>query len=62
MVALAPAIFGGINGAESNASDISKGKKLMKIAVLMFLAIYLLLFALVVITIKDVVNTLRGEK
>lgn len=62
MIALGLAIFGGINETSSKASDISQGKTLMKVAVLMFLAIYLLLFALVVITMKDVGNAPRGEK
>ncbi|KAF8862965.1 hypothetical protein BDZ45DRAFT_670611 [Acephala macrosclerotiorum] len=62
MIALALAIVGGTDEADSDASDISNGKKYMKIAILMFGAIYLLLCALTVITMKDVGNAPRGEK
>ncbi|KUJ18921.1 uncharacterized protein LY89DRAFT_582774 [Mollisia scopiformis] len=62
MIALALAIIGGTDEADSDASDISNGKKYMKIAVIMFFCIYLLLCALTVITMTDVGNAPRGEK
>lgn len=62
MIALALAIIGGIDEADADASDISDGKKYMKIAVLLFTAIYILLSTLTIITMKDVGNAPRGEK
>ncbi|KAE8441871.1 hypothetical protein EG329_004226 [Mollisiaceae sp. DMI_Dod_QoI] len=62
MIALALAIVGGTDEADSDASDISNGKKYTKIAVILFLAIYLLLCALTIITMKDVGNAPRGDK
>lgn len=62
MIALILCVVGGLDEADSDASDISEGKKLTKIGVAIFLVVYLLLFALVVITMKDVGNAPRGEK
>jgi hypothetical protein len=63
MIALILCIVGGIDEADTGKpSDISTGKKYTKIGVIMFLIIYLLLSALVVITMKDVGNAPRGEK
>ncbi|KAE9378592.1 hypothetical protein N431DRAFT_525255 [Stipitochalara longipes BDJ] len=73
MIALALAIFGATKEANLNVSDISNGKKLMKAAIIMFLTlgpfsvsrdcmIYIIIFALVVITIKDIGNAPRAEK
>lgn len=62
MIALILCIVGGTDEASSTASDISEGKKLTKIGIIIFLIIYLVLFALVVITMKDVGNAPRGEK
>jgi hypothetical protein len=62
MIALALAIIGGTDEADTDASDISNGKKYLKIAILLFLAIYLLLCTLTIITMKDVGNAPRGEK
>lgn len=61
-IALALAIIGGIDEADTDASDISTGKKYLKIAITMFVAIYILLSVLTVITMKDVGNAPRGEK
>jgi len=62
MIALILCIVGGLDQADSDASDIANGKKLTKIGIIMFLVIYLLLFSLVVITMKDIGNAMRGEK
>lgn len=62
LIALALAIVGGTDEADTDASDISNGKKYLKIAVIIFLAIYLLLCALTIITMKDIGNAARGEK
>lgn len=63
MIALILCIVGGIDEADTTShSDVSTGKKYTKIGVVMFLIIYLLLSALVVITMKDVGNAPRGEK
>ncbi|CZR55858.1 uncharacterized protein PAC_05746 [Phialocephala subalpina] len=62
MIALALCIVGGTDEADTDASDISNGKKYMKIGILIFGAIYLLLCALVIITMKDVGNAMHGEK
>jgi hypothetical protein len=61
-IALALCVVGGIDEANSSASEISEGEKLTKIGVIIFFLIYILLFSLVVITIKDVGNAPRGEK
>ena len=63
MIALILCIVGGTDEADTtNNSDISTGKKYTKIGIVIFLIIYLLLSALVVITMKDVGNAPRGEK
>jgi hypothetical protein len=62
MIALGLAIFGATDEASPNTSDIQKGKTIMKSAIIIFLMIYLLVFALVVITMKDVGTAPRGEK
>jgi amino acid transporter len=62
MIALGLAIFGATDEASSKASDIPKGKNLMKAAIIMFVMIYLLVFALVIITMKDFRNAPRGEQ
>jgi hypothetical protein len=63
MIALILCIVGGIDKADTNSlSDVSTGKKYTKIGVVLFLIIYLLLSALVTITMKDFGNAPRGEK
>jgi di/tricarboxylate transporter len=62
MIALSLAIFGATDEASSKASDIPKGKSLMKVAIIMFVMIYLLVFTLVIITMKDFRNAPRGEQ
>ena len=63
MIALILCIVGGIDEADtSKPSDVSMGKKDIKIGVIIFLIVYLLLSALVIITMKDVGNAPRGEK
>jgi hypothetical protein len=62
MIALGLAIFGATDEASSKASDIPKGKNLMKAAIIMFIMIYLLVFVLVIITMKDFRNAPRGEQ
>ena len=62
MIALGLAIFGATDEASSKASDIPKGKNFMKAAIIMFVMIYLLVFALVIITMKDFRNAPRGEQ
>jgi hypothetical protein len=61
-IALIFCVVGGIDESNSSASEISEGKKFTKIGVMIFFLIYILLFSLVVITIKDVGNAPRGEK
>lgn len=62
VVALGLAIIGGVDESHTSAHDISNGKRFVKIAVIIFLGIYFALFALTVITIKDVGNAPKGEK
>ncbi|KAG0645459.1 hypothetical protein D0Z07_8608 [Hyphodiscus hymeniophilus] len=63
MIALILAIVGGIDEADTtNHSEVTTGHKYTKIAVIIFLVVYLLLSALVIITMKDVGNAPRGEK
>jgi hypothetical protein len=62
MIALGLAIFGATDEVSSKASDIPKGKNLMKAAIIMFIMIYLLVFTLVIITMKDFRNAPRGEQ
>lgn len=62
MIALGLAIVGGTDEADTDAKDISNGKKYMKIAIILFLCIYVLLCALAIFTMKDVGNAPRGEK
>jgi hypothetical protein len=62
VIALGLAIFGATDEANSNTSDIQRGKTLMKSAIIMFFMIYLLVFALVIITMKDVGTASQGEK
>lgn len=59
MIALILCIAGGIDEA---GSKLSEGQKLMKIGIATFAVIYVLLFALSVITMKDVGNAPREEK
>lgn len=61
-IALILCIVGGIDETHTSASDISTGKKYIKIGIAIFLIVYLLLSALVIITMKDVGNAPRGEK
>jgi len=62
MIALILCVVGGIDEADSSASEIATGKKYTKVGVIMFLIIYLLLLALAIITMKDVGNAPKGEK
>lgn len=62
MIALILAVMGGTKEANTDASDIATGKKYAKIAIIIFLAIYLSLSALTIITMKDVGNAPRGDK
>jgi hypothetical protein len=62
MIALILCIVGGIDESNSNPSEISTGKKLTKIGVVIFLVMYLLLSALTIITMKDIGNAPKGEK
>jgi len=62
MIALILCIVGGMDEADSKASEITTGKKYFKIGVVIFLCVYVLLTALVIITMKDVGNAPRGEK
>lgn len=63
MIALILSIVGGLDEARTtNGSEISTGKRLTKIGVIIFLITYLLLSALAIITMKDVRNAPRGEK
>ncbi|PMD24639.1 hypothetical protein NA56DRAFT_594944 [Hyaloscypha hepaticicola] len=59
MIALILCIAGGIDEA---GSKLSEGQKLTKIGIAIFAVIYVLLFALSVITMKDVGNAPREEK
>lgn len=49
-------------GTDEAGSEVAEGKKLMKIGIAIFVVIYILLFALFVITMKDVGNAPREEK
>jgi hypothetical protein len=62
MIALILAIVGGIDESNDSASEIATGKKLTKVAIIIFLIIYILLVSLTIITMKDVGNAPRGEK
>lgn len=62
MIALILCIVGGIDEADSSASEITTGKNLTKGGVILFLFIYILLFVLAIITMKDVGNGSRGLK
>jgi hypothetical protein len=62
MIALILCIVGGLDEADSSASEIATGKKYTKVGVIMFLIIYILLLALAIITMKDVGNAPKGEK
>lgn len=59
MVALILCIAGGTDEA---GSEVSEGKRLTKIGIAIFAVIYVLLFALIVVTMKDVGNAPREEK
>jgi len=59
MIALILCIAGGTDEA---GSEVSEGKNLMKVGIAIFAVIYVLLFALSVITMKDVGNAPREEK
>ncbi|KAE9366860.1 hypothetical protein N431DRAFT_417792 [Stipitochalara longipes BDJ] len=59
MIALILCIAGGTDEA---SNEISQGKNLTKIGIAIFAVIYVLLFALSVITMKDVGNAPREEK
>jgi hypothetical protein len=52
-------VVGGLDEADN---DISKGKTLFKVGIAIFVVIYVLLFALSVVTMKDVGNAPREEK
>jgi hypothetical protein len=56
MIALILCIVGGIDEADSSASEITTGKNLTKGGVILFIFVYIILFALAVITMKDVGN------
>jgi hypothetical protein len=58
-IALILCIAGGIDEA---GTEVSKGKNLTKVGIAIFLIVYILLFALSVITMKDVGNAPREEK
>jgi hypothetical protein len=62
MIALILCIVGGIDEADSSASEITTGKNLTKGGVILFIFVYIILFALAIITMKDVGNGLKGEK
>jgi hypothetical protein len=62
MIALILCIVGGIDESSTKPSEISTGKKYFKIGIIIFIVIYILLTALVIITMKDVGNAPRGEK
>ena len=62
IAALILCIIGGIDAADDTPSDLQSGHRDTKIGVMIFLVVYLLLTALVVITMKDVGNAPRGEK
>jgi hypothetical protein len=61
MIALILCVVGGIDEVDSGRSEISAGRKYTKIGVVIFLLMYLLLSALVVITMKDAGNA-REER
>lgn len=62
LIALILCIIGGTDTADGNPADLSSGQTKIKVGIIMFLCIYILLFGLVVITIKDVGKAPSGEK
>lgn len=62
MIALILCVIGGTDEADSSQSEINTGKKLTKIGIVMFVCVYILLTSLVIVTMKDVGNAMRGEK
>ncbi|TAQ91108.1 hypothetical protein B7494_g535 [Chlorociboria aeruginascens] len=62
MIALILCIVGGIDASNSDPSDVSSSKSELKAGIAIFLVIYILLFGLVVITMKDFGNAPHGEK
>jgi hypothetical protein len=62
MIALILCVVGGTDEASSTVSEHSTGRKDTKIGVAIFLAVYILLFFLTVITVTDVRKAPRGEK
>lgn len=62
LIALILCIIGGTDAADGNPADLSSAQTKTKVGVIMFLCIYILLFVLVVITIKDVGKAPSGEK
>jgi hypothetical protein len=54
-------IIGGTDAASKNASDMHKGPTYTKVGVVIFLAAYFLLIALLATTIRDVGEAPRGE-
>jgi len=62
MIALILCIVGGLDSADTSTSTQHTGKTLFKVGIIIFLIVYLTLFAMVVFTMKDVGNGPRGEK
>ncbi|KAG4439019.1 hypothetical protein IFR05_005483 [Cadophora sp. M221] len=62
MIALILCVVGGTDEGDSSPSEIKTGKKYTKIGIIIFLFVYLLLSSLVIITMKDVGNAMKGEK
>jgi hypothetical protein len=60
-IALILCIVGGMDAADGG-SEATTGQKYTKIGAIIFLFVYVLLFVLAVITVRDVGNAPRGEK
>jgi hypothetical protein len=62
LIALILCIIGGTDAADGNPADLSGAQTKTKVGVIIFLCIYILLFLLTAITIKDVGKAPSGEK
>src|SRR4051812_30337017 len=62
MIALILCIVGGIDETSTKPSDLTTGRKEVKIGISIFLVVYLFLAALVVFTVKDIGNAPTAEK
>ena len=62
LIALILSVTGGLDAADSDPSERADGKKNTRIGVMMFLAVYLALGAISIITMKDFRRADKSEK